>query len=92
MLLCERRSSSFPLGPFCLSVDTFVNAANRQVAERELLLQQEIQRQPPIQDLGLGVIAGGIACMSLKGQRELLSIFCIEQLPEDARHQLVHKP
>ncbi|CDJ57553.1 hypothetical protein, conserved [Eimeria maxima] len=89
LLLCERRSSSFPLGPFCSSLDTILNASSSQLRERQLVQQQELQQQPRIEDLGLGVVAGGIALMSLKGQREILSLFCIEQLPDDARHQLL---
>lgn len=89
LLLCERRSSSLPDGPYKASLDTLMNGTEGQREERQLLLQEERMRQPPISDLGLGVVAGGIVTVASTGLRQLTSLFCIEELPDDARHQLV---
>lgn len=89
LLLCERRSPSLPDGPYKASLDTLMNGTPGQREERQLLLQEERMRQPPISDMGLGVVAGGIVTVTSTGHRQLTSLFCIEELPDDARHQLV---
>lgn len=89
LLLCERRSPSISGGPYTSSLDTVLNATPGQRAERQELLQEEQRRQPEIHDLGVGVVAGGLVTVAATGQRQLMSLFCVEELPDDARHQLV---
>lgn len=88
-LLCERRSCSISNGPYKASLDTFLNATAAQRAERQDLLAEEQQKQPKIEDFSLGAVAGGLVTVTATGQRQLMSFFCIEELPDDARHQLV---
>ncbi|KAL8447440.1 hypothetical protein Emed_004394 [Eimeria media] len=89
LLLCERRSSTISAGPYRASLDTLMNATPAQLAERQQLLHQEQQQQPPLHDMGLGAVAGGLVTVAASGQRQLKFLFSVEELPDDARHQLV---
>ncbi|KAL8443678.1 hypothetical protein Emag_005851 [Eimeria magna] len=89
LLLCERRSAAVSGGPYRASLDTLMNATPAQLAERQQLLHQEQQQQPPLHDLGLGAVAGGLVTVAASGQRQLKFLFSVEELPDDARHQLV---
>ncbi|KAL8274235.1 hypothetical protein Esti_001824 [Eimeria stiedai] len=89
LLLCERRSAAASGGPYRASLDTLTNATPAQLGERRQLLHQEQQQQPPLHDLGLGAVAGGLVTVAASGQRQLNFLFSVEELPDDARHQLV---
>ncbi|KAL8425789.1 hypothetical protein Efla_004141 [Eimeria flavescens] len=92
LLLCERRSAAVAEGPYRASLDTVLNATAAQLSERRELLQREQQEQPPLPDLGLGAVAGGLVTVAAFGQRQLKAFFCVEELPDDARHQLECSP
>lgn len=87
LLLCERRSSNFS-GDCKRSIDTVLRPNDHQVSERLKVEQMENAKQPSIPDFALGVVAGGIGCIT-EGRRELKSIFCVQELPEDGLDQLV---
>lgn len=87
LLLCERRSPNFS-GDCKRSIDTVIRPNEHQVSERLKVEQMEDANQPSVPDFALGVVAGGIGCIT-EGRRELKSIFCIQDLPEDGMNQLV---